>query len=307
MFFIRKYATLNLGFVGLGKMGVPMSIRLLNKYKNLMVFDKNSEIRNLFDLKAQFASSLSDLKNCDYIFTMLPDARSTDEVLFSSNGILKSLKKGATIINSGTIGISASCKILEKIGGDFDFIDAPVSGGTIGAGKGTLTFMVGGKENSCEKVKPILLSMGKNVIFLGEVGKGQAAKLCNNMLLAINMVGASEAFALAKYLDLDLKTFSNLVNVSSGKSWVTEFNNPVPGVNESVPSSKNYSGGFTSQLLLKDVGLALEASHEKGINLMALETSNKCLSQMIEHDEGSGNKDMSYLFQYMIRKCTNKP
>lgn len=146
MMFIRKYGTTNLGFIGLGKMGAPMSLRLLKKYENVMVFDKNPEARNIHEFKSHFALRLTDFRNCDYIFTMLPDAKSTEDVLFSSNGILSSLKKGATIINSGTIGISASCKILDRIGKNFEYIDAPVSGGTIGADKGTLTFMVGGKK-----------------------------------------------------------------------------------------------------------------------------------------------------------------
>ena len=303
--FIRKYGTTNLGFVGLGKMGVPMSLRLLKKYENVMVYDKNPETRKIHEFKSQFALRLTDFGNCDYIFTMLPDAKSTEDVLFSSNGILNSLKIGATIINSGTIGISASCKILDRIGKNFEFIDAPVSGGTIGAEKGTLTFMVGGNRNTYDNIKPLLETMGKNIIFLGEVGQGQAAKICNNMLLAINMVGASEAYALAKNLGLDLKTFNDLINVSSGRSWVTEINNPVPDLNESSPSSKNYSGGFSSRLLLKDIGLALDASRENSMNLMGLETSNHYFSQMIGKDKESGSKDMGYLFQYILGK--NKP
>lgn len=307
MIFIRKFGSTNIGFIGLGKMGNPMSHRLLKKYKNVIIFDKNLEIRNQNEFRSHFALSLTDFRNCDYIFTMLPDAKSTEDVLFSSDGILNSLKKGATIINSGTIGISASWKILDRIGKEFEFIDAPVSGGTIGAEKGTLTFMASGNKNSCDKIKPLLETMGKNIIFLGRVGQGQAAKICNNMLLAINLVGASEAYALAKNLGLDLKTFNDLINFSSGKSWVTEINNPVPGLNETSPSSKNYSGGFSSKLILKDIGLALDASHECEMNLIALKSSNEYFSQMIEKDQNSGRKDMSYLFQYILKHSSNKP
>jgi 3-hydroxyisobutyrate dehydrogenase len=307
MYFIRKYSTVKLGFIGLGKMGTPMSLNLLNNCKDLTVFDQNAETRTFFEDKANVASNLADFKNCDYVFTMLPDSASTMDVLFSSNGLLNSLNKGATIINSGTIGISACYEIVDKIGKNFDFLDAPVSGGTMGAEKGTLTFMVGGNNNSYQKAKPLLTHMGENIIYLGEVGTGQAAKLCNNMLLAINMIGASEAFALAKNLGLDLKIFNDLVSVSSGKSWVTDFNNPVPGVSKSSPASKNYKGGFSSQLLLKDTDLALKACHEKGMKLMALETSYNYLLQMIKQDEGSGAKDMSYIFQHILSQKYNKP
>lgn len=296
MIFIRKFGSTNIGFIGLGKMGNPMSHRLLKKYKNVIIFDKNLEIRNQNEFRSHFALSLTDFRNCDYIFTMLPDAKSTEDVLFSSDGILNSLKKGATIINSGTIGISASWKILDRIGKEFEFIDAPVSGGTIGAEKGTLTFMASGNKNSCDKIKPLLETMGKNIIFLGRVGQGQAAKICNNMLLAINLVGASEAYALAKNLGLDLKTFNDLINFSSGKSWVTEINNPVPGLNE--------TSGFSSKLILKDIGLALD---ECEMNLIALKSSNEYFSQMIEKDQNSGRKDMSYLFQYILKHSSNKP
>lgn len=308
MIFIRKFtSTGNIGFIGLGKMGTPMSNRLIQKYKNIIVFDKDPSSRSRFEGKTMVASSIAELKDCGIVFTMLPDAKSTSDVIFSNEGLLKCLKKGSIIVNSGTIGISESLEINNKLGGDYDFIDAPVSGGTIGAEKGTLTFMVGGNRSSLKNVNELLNTMGKNIIFLGNVGKGQAAKICNNMLLAINMCGTSEAFALAKKLGLNLKNFSDLVNLSSGRSWVTECNHPVPGIDESSPSSKDYNGGFSNHLLLKDIRLALKASMKHNMNFVSLSAAESEYSQMIQKVEGSDGKDMSYLFQYIINDEINKP
>lgn len=308
MIFIRRLAsTANVGFIGLGKMGAPMSNRLIEKYNNLIVFDKDPSSRNRFAGKTKVASDIAELKDCEIVFTMLPDAKSTSDVIFSDEGLVKYLKRGSTIVNSGTIGISESLDIKYALGGDYDFIDAPVSGGTIGAERGTLTFMVSGNQSSLGKVEDFLNAMGKNIMFLGDVGKGQAAKICNNMLLAIIMCGTSEAFALAKRLGLDLGIFSNIVNVSSGRSWVTECNHPVPGIDKSSPSSKNYSGGFSSNLILKDVRLALNASKQQNMNLVSLSAVESEYSKMIEQVQGSECKDMSFLFQYILNDAINKP
>lgn len=306
MFFIRKFTTSSprIGFIGLGKMGTPMSSRLVDKYTNLIVFDKDLSSCNRFKTKTQVASSIAELKDCDIVFTMLPDARSTEQVLFSDEGLQKYLKKGSIIVNTGTIGISESVGMKNRLSGNHEFVDAPVSGGTIGAEKGTLTFMVGGTQSSLEKIEEILKTMGKNIIFLGDVGKGQAAKICNNMLLAINMCGTSEAFALAQKLELDLNIFSHLVNLSSGRSWVTEYNHPVPSIDKKSPSSNNYDGGFSSGLLLKDIQLALKASKEQNINLKSLNAAESEYSQMIKQINGSEKKDMGFLFQYISNNST---
>lgn len=307
--YARKYSTLKhkLGFIGMGKMGTPMSSKLYEKYNDLIVYDNNAASLIHFEGKLKIASGMNDFRDCDIVFTMLPDAKSTYMALFSDEGLTKSLKKGSIIVNCGTIGISESTNIMKNLGNNFEFVDAPVSGGIIGAENATLTFMIGGNKTSIDKITHILRIMGQKMIYLGDVGKGQAAKICNNLLLAINMVGASESFALAKQLDLDLKTFSDIVNSSSGRSWVTELNTPVPNVNDLSPSSRNYEGGFSSKLLLKDVNLALNASTEKNLKLNALESVQSIYSEMITKENESGFKDMSYIFQYISKNSKNKP
>ena len=288
-------------------MGKPMSLRLYEKYNDLIVYDKDINIiRNLKE-KLNIASKLNDFKDCDIVFTMLPDAQSTDMAIFSNDGLARNLKEGSIIVNCGTIGISESINIKKKLENSFDFVDAPVSGGTIGAEKATLTFMVSGNSKSIDKISHVFQAMGQKMIYLGEVGKGQAAKICNNLLLAINMTGASEAFSLAKRLGLDLKTFSDLVNSSSGRSWVTEMNNPVPDINASTPSSRNYEGGFSSNLLLKDINIALNTSKENNLKLDVLEIVQSIYSQMISKDNEAGFRDMSYIFRYISDNSSNKP
>ena len=296
--FIRKYSILRpkIGFIGLGKMGKPMSLRLNEKYNDLIVYDKNKSVIDHLKEKLNVANEMNAFKNCDLVFTMLPDAKSTDMAIFSNDGLKNNLKEGSIIVNCGTIGISESIYINKRLEAAFDFIDAPVSGGTIGAENATVTFMTSGNQKTIEKITHIFHSMGQKTIYLGEVGKGQAAKICNNLLLAINMIGASEAFALAKRLDLDLKTFSDLVNSSSGRSWVTEVNNPVPNINSSSPSSKDYYGGFSSNLLLKDINLALNISKEINLKLDTLNTVQNIYSQMISRENEAGLRDMSYIF-----------
>lgn len=303
MFLLRKqYSTsIKIGFIGLGKMGGPMSNRLIANNYDVTVFDLNPSAVDAFKNKAKIATDFIAFTNCDVVFTMLPDAKSTKKVLFSNSGLINYLKKGSIIVNSGTIGILECQNIHATLKGDYEFIDAPVSGGTIGACEGSLTFMVGASLESGQKISKILMTMGKNVFSVGEVGSGQATKLCNNMLLAINMMGTSEAFALARKLNLDLNTFSKVINMSSGRSWVTEKNNPVPGISESSPASKNYKDGFSTQLLLKDIHLALLESELKKMNLRALKASEKSYSLMVKQEKDSEQKDMSYLFQYLIK------
>ena len=303
MFLLRKHysTSVKIGFIGLGKMGGPMSNRLIASKYDVTVFDINPSSVDAFKNKAKIATDLIAFTNCDVVFTMLPDAKSIKRALFSDNGLINYLKKGSIIVNTGTIGILECKNIYATLKGDYEFIDAPVSGGTIGAREGTLTFMVGGDPESGKKINKILMTMGKNVFSVGEVGSGQATKLCNNMLLAINMTGASEAFALAQKLNLDLNTFSKVISMSSGRSWVTEKNNPVPGISESSPASKNYNDGFSTKLLLKDIHLALLESKLKKMNLRALKASEKSYSLMAKQEKDSEQKDMSYLFQYLIR------
>ncbi|HEY1638164.1 MAG TPA: 3-hydroxyisobutyrate dehydrogenase, partial [Rhizomicrobium sp.] len=211
------------------------------------------------------ASSANDaVQGADAVVTMLPAGEHIREV-YLGNGILGVVKRGTLLIDSSTIDIGSARAVhaaAEQAG--FDFVDAPVSGGVGGAEAGTLTFMCGGTEAAFERARPILEKMGKRVVLAGAAGAGQAAKICNNMLLAISMIGTCEAFVLAEKLGLDAQKLFDIASASSGQCWSLTTYCPVPGPVPTAPSNRDYSGGFASALMLKDLKLAQTAAQSAG-------------------------------------------
>ncbi|CAE1291603.1 HIBADH [Acanthosepion pharaonis] len=208
------------------------------------------------------------------------------------------MQKGTLLMDSSTIDPSVSQEIAtkaEELGASF--VDSPVSGGVNAAKDRLLTFMVGGKESAFAEAKVYLDMMGKNVIHCGAVGTGQAAKICNNMLLAISMIGTSEAMNLGIKLGLDAKMLAHILNVSSGRCWSSEIYNPVPGVKEGVPSSNDYKGGFGTALMTKDLGLAQNAA----INTKSpTPLGSLCLHlYRIMCNTGFAEKDFSSAFKFL--------
>ena len=245
-------------------MGGPMAINLIKPGHSVKAFDLSQDA--LAKVKAeglQVAASAQDaVQGAEAIVTMLPASQHV-EGLFLGNGttpgLLQSIAKGALVIDSSTIAAATSQKVAKAAeAAGIDFIDAPVSGGTGGAIAGTLTFMVGGSNAQLERARPLLEKMGANIFHAGSVGAGQTAKICNNMLLGILMAGTSEAIALGVANGLDPKVLSEIMRRSSGGNWALEKYNPYPGVMETAPASKGYAGGFGTDLMLKDLGLAQE-------------------------------------------------
>jgi len=195
------------------------------------------------------------------IVTMLPSTASVLEVYDGSHGLLRTVKKGTLMIDSSTIDPSQSQEIAELAEElQATYIDAPVSGGVVAAKSATLTFMVGGDSKDFATAKEILECMGTTIIHCGEVGTGQAVKICNNMLLGISMIGVAETMNLGIRLGLDKKLLANIINSSSGRCWSSEVYNPVPGIIEGVPSENDYEGGFSTSLMTKDLSLAQNAA-----------------------------------------------
>ena len=196
---------------------------------------------------------------------MLPTSINAIEAYSGANGILKKVKKGSLLIDSGTIDPMVSkelAKEVEKMGAVF--MDAPVSGGVGAARSGNLTFMVGGVEEEFAAAQELLGCMGSNVVHCGDVGTGQAVKICNNLLLAISMIGTAEAMNLGIRLGLDPKLLAKILSMSSGRCWSSDTYNPVPGVMDGVPLANNYQGGFGTTLMAKDLGLAQDCyQHEE--------------------------------------------
>ena len=254
---------MKIGFIGLGNMGAPMVRNLLKAGHAVSVFDVNpAAIDELAAAGARAsASPAAAAGDAEYVITMLPAAAHVHAVLTADDGVLASVASGVTIIDSSTIdpaSVNAFAALASQRGNAF--VDAPVSGGTGGAAAGTLTFMVGGSAVQYEHVKPLLLAMGKNVVHCGDTGTGQVAKICNNLVLGVTMAGVAEAMALGESLGIDPKVLGGIMNTSTGRCWSSDTYNPFPGVIETAPSSRGYTGGFGTDLMLKDLGLATDAA-----------------------------------------------
>ncbi|MBD9399381.1 3-hydroxyisobutyrate dehydrogenase [Pseudomonas sp. PDM11] len=256
---------MNIGFIGLGNMGAPMAHNLLKAGHALRVFDLSTgAVAALVDAGAKGADSACGvLQDAEIVITMLPASAHVKAVYLGDDGLLAKVKPGVLLIDSSTIDpLSAREVAKAAIAHGNPMLDAPVSGGTGGAAAGTLTFMVGGAETDFAKAQPILAAMGRNIVHCGGSGNGQVAKVANNMLLGISMIGVAEAMALGVSLGIDAKVLANIINTSSGRCWSSDTNNPYPGVLDNVPASRGYSGGFGTDLMLKDLGLATEAARQ---------------------------------------------
>ena len=252
---------MQIAFIGLGNMGGPMAINLHKAGHSVKAFDLSADA--LAKVKAegvQIAASAQDaVQGAEAIVTMLPASQHVEGLFLGNGNLLASIAKGTLVIDSSTIAAATSQKVAKAAeAAGIDFIDAPVSGGTGGAIAGTLTFMVGGSTAQLERARPLLEKMGANIFHAGAVGAGQTAKICNNMLLGILMVGTSEAISLGVANGLDPKVLSEIMRRSSGGNWALEKYNPYPGVHENAPASKGYAGGFGTDLMLKDLGLSQE-------------------------------------------------
>ena len=252
---------MKIAFIGLGNMGGPMAHNLHKAGHEVRAFDLSQPARD--KLAADGVPIAADAKaavaGAEVVISMLPASQHVEGLFLGAGELLAQLPAGTLIIDCSTIAAATSRKVAEaaKAKG-VAFIDAPVSGGTGGAIAGTLTFMVGGDAADLERARPVLEKMGANIFHAGSVGAGQTAKICNNMLLGILMAGTSEAIALGVANGLDPKVLSEIMRRSSGGNWALEKYNPFPGVMETAPASKGYAGGFGTDLMLKDLGLAQE-------------------------------------------------
>ncbi|KAB0551123.1 3-hydroxyisobutyrate dehydrogenase [Pseudomonas argentinensis] len=256
---------MNIGFIGLGNMGAPMAHNLLKAGHALRVFDLSTgAVAALVDAGAKGADSACGvLQDAEIVITMLPASAHVKAVYLGDDGLLAKVKPGVLLIDSSTIDPLAAREVAKSAAAHGNpMLDAPVSGGTGGAAAGTLTFMVGGAEADFAKAQPVLAAMGRNIVHCGGSGNGQVAKVANNMLLGISMIGVAEAMALGVSLGIDAKVLANIINTSSGRCWSSDTNNPYPGVLDNAPASRGYSGGFGTDLMLKDLGLATDAARQ---------------------------------------------
>jgi 3-hydroxyisobutyrate dehydrogenase len=256
---------MKIGFIGLGHMGAPMALNLVKAGHEVHAFDLNADaLRLVADGGATLAHTAREAAaDAAFVITMLPAAAHVRAALTADDGVLAGLAPGATVIDSSTIdpaSAQAFGELVRARGGAF--VDAPVSGGTGGAAAGTLTFMVGGPAADFERVGPVLRAMGKNLVHCGAVGMGQVAKICNNLVLGVSMAGVAESMALGAALGIDPKVLGGILSTSTGRCWSADTYNPYPGVIETAPASRGYTGGFGTDLMLKDLGLAGDAAKQ---------------------------------------------
>jgi len=254
---------MKIAFIGLGNMGAPMARNLLKAGHQLNLFDLNQTVlAELATLGGHISASPKDAaQGSELVITMLPAAAHVRSVYLNEDGVLAGIARGVPAVDCSTIDpqtIRDVAAVAARQGVVLG--DAPVSGGTGGAQAGTLTFMVGASAEHFEVLKPVLAQMGKNIVHCGDVGTGQIAKICNNLLLGISMIGVAEAMALGNTLGIDTGVLASIINSSTGRCWSSEVYNPWPGIVETAPASRGYTGGFGAELMLKDLGLATEAA-----------------------------------------------
>jgi len=244
-------------------MGAPMASNLLKAGHDVAGFDLSADAARAAGVPLA-ASAEAAADRAEVVISMLPASRHV-EALYFEDGLLERIAPGVLVIDSSTIAAATSRRLAEAgIARGLAVLDAPVSGGTAGAAAGTLTFMVGGDAAHLERARPVLEKMGANIFHAGGAGAGQAAKMCNNMLLGILMIGTSEALALGVANGLDPVVLSEIMRRSSGGNWALEKYNPFPGVMPAAPASKGYAGGFGTDLMLKDLGLAVDNAVASG-------------------------------------------
>ena len=290
---------MRIGFIGLGNMGAPMAHNLAKAGHTVFGFDTQN-------VSVEMVEQVPTAKDCaekaEVVITMLPNGKVLKSV---ADQTIKHMKEGSIFLDCSTVDVSSS-KLVAKISNDYKIIslDAPVSGGIGGAKEGTLTFMVGGADEGFIKAKELFDVMGQKAVHCGVSGNGQAAKICNNMILGATMIATCEAFALADKLGLDRQAMYDVVSTSSGYSWSMNAYCPAPGIGPQSPSDNDYIPGFSSDLMLKDLTLSQIAAEDVNADTPMGELAMKLYKIFIEQEDGSG-KDFSAMLSRFEKKARN--
>ncbi len=290
-----------IAFIGLGNMGGPMAVNLVKAQHQVMAFDLSSAaVDAAVDKGAKkVASAAEAVKGADIVVTMLPAGKHVREVY--EKDVLPNVAKGTLLIDCSTIDVESARHVgalAQKAG--LEMIDAPVSGGVGGATAGTLTFMVGGSEQAFAKARPVLEKMGKNIVHAGASGNGQAAKICNNMILGVSMIAVSEGFMLAKRLGLDAQKLFDVASTASGQCWSLTNYCPVPGPVPTSPANRDYQAGFTAAMMLKDLMLAQQAANAAGASTPLGAEAAQLFNLFV--NSGNGAKDFSGIIRMLDGK-----
>jgi len=295
--------THRIAFIGLGHMGGPMAANLHRAGHRVTAFDLSADaLAKAREAGLQVASSAAEaVEGAQVVVSMLPASRHVEALFLGDDGLLARLAPGTLVIDCSTIAPASAQAVAQAAAAcGHAMLDAPVSGGTAGAAAGTLTFIVGGDAGVLERARPVLQSMGRNIFHMGGNGAGQVAKLCNNMALGVIMAVTGEALALGTAHGLDARVLSQMMAVSTGRSWATEVCNPWPGVLENAPASRGYTGGFGSDLMLKDLGLAVEAAMGVGATIPLGELARNLYA--MNRQAGRGGLDFSSVVKVLTER-----
>ncbi|UWQ93073.1 3-hydroxyisobutyrate dehydrogenase [Aliisedimentitalea scapharcae] len=274
---------MKIGFIGLGNMGGPMAANLAAEGHDVIGFD-------MADVSIQgvtmAASGAEAATGADVVITMLPNGQILRAV---ADQVIPAMTAGAALVDCSTVDVDSARAVAEKCtAAGLLFVDAPVSGGIGGASAGTLTFMAGGSTDAFAAAKPLFDIMGQKAVHCGEAGAGQAAKICNNMILGVTMIATCEAFALADKLGLDRQKMFDVVSTSSGYSWTMNAYCPAPGVGPQSPSDNGYQPGFAAELMLKDLRLSQQAAQSADADTPMGELAQALYAQFVENEDGTG-------------------
>jgi 3-hydroxyisobutyrate dehydrogenase len=289
-----------IGFIGLGNMGLPMAQNLLKAGHQVEGVDVNPA--SVEKLKAAGGAGVENAPTAaaraDVVITMLPSGKEVRDVYLGPNGIIDSTNAGTLLIDCSTIDVQSARAVAgeaEKKG--LLMLDAPVSGGVTGAQAGTLTFMVGGSARAFARAQSILENMGKTIVHAGGAGTGQAAKICNNMILGVSMIAVCEAFVLAEQLGLDHQKLFDIASKSSGQCWSLTSYCPVPGPVPNSPANRDYQAGFTAAMMLKDLKLSQDAARASGAKTELGADAARLYAQYV--DSAEAGRDFSGIIRFI--------
>jgi 3-hydroxyisobutyrate dehydrogenase len=296
---------MKIGFIGTGAMGRPMLANLVKKGHAVSAYDVAEAALDgaVRAGAARAASAAAAARDAELVITILPSSSHAEAVYLGAGGVLESVARGRLCVDMSTIDPSVSRRIAEAATArGARFLDAPVSGGVPRAEDGTLAIMVGGDARDFDEARPVLAAMGANIIHVGPVGSGEVAKLCNNLIAGVAAVAVSEAFRIAEGFGVDPKVLTDVISKSSGNTWVMEHMHPVPGLVGKAPSSRDYAPGFTTDLMAKDLGLAVNAARELRVPVVVAPAAQQALRLASSH--GFGRKDFSSV--YMFLRASNR-
>jgi 3-hydroxyisobutyrate dehydrogenase len=299
---------MNVGFIGTGTMGLPMVGNLLKKNFAVIAYDAvPAALEAAVKLGAAAGASSADVaKRSDIVVTMLPSSSHVETVYLCPAGVRETLASGRLCIDMSTIDPAVSRRVAAALAERrLRFVDAPVSGGVVRATDGTLAIMVGGETQDVAEARPVLSALGANVIHVGAVGSGEVAKLCNNLIAGVAAVAVSEAFRIAEGFGVDPKVLTDVISKSSGNTWIMEHMHPVAGIVAKSASSNDYAPGFMTDLMAKDLGLAVNAARELRVPVVVSPAAQQALRLASSH--GYGRRDFTSVFLFLKPSSRSAP